>query len=46
MKSKVVTIETALEQIKDGMTIMLPGFQDVGGPAKFEMEMLEKVTIN
>ncbi|MBQ6900064.1 MAG: 3-oxoacid CoA-transferase subunit A [Firmicutes bacterium] len=42
MKSKVVTIETALEQIKDGMTIMLPGFQDVGGPAKFEMEMLEK----
>lgn len=42
MKSKVVTIETALEKIKDGMTIMLPGFQDVGGPAKFEMEMLEK----
>lgn len=42
MKSKVVTIETALEKIQDGMTIMLPGFQDVGGPAKFEMEMLEK----
>ena len=42
MKSKVVTIETALEKIKDGMTIMLPGFQDVGGSAKFEMEMLEK----
>ena len=42
MKSKVVSIEAALEQIKDGMTIMLPGFQDVGGPAKFEMEMLEK----
>ena len=42
LKSKVVTIETALEKIKDGMTIMLPGFQDVGGPAKFEMEMLEK----
>lgn len=42
LKSKVVTIETALEKIQDGMTIMLPGFQDVGGPAKFEMEMLEK----
>lgn len=42
MKSKVVTIEAALEKIKDGMTIMLPGFQDVGGPARFEMKMLER----
>lgn len=42
MKTKVVTIETALQKIKDGMTIMLPGFQDVGGPAKFEMKMLDK----
>lgn len=42
MKTKEVTIEAALEKIENGMTIMLPGFQDVGGPAKFEMKMIEK----
>lgn len=42
MKTKIVTVETALDKIKNGMTIMLPGFQDVGGPAKFEMRMIEK----
>ena len=41
LKTKVVTVEAALEKIKDGMTVMLPGFQDVGGPAKFEMKMIE-----
>jgi len=41
-KSKVVSVEEALANVQDGMTIMLPGFTNVGSPNKFIMEMVKK----
>jgi len=39
---KVVTLEKALEKIKDGMTIMIGGFLGVGTPEKLIEGMIEK----
>jgi acetate CoA/acetoacetate CoA-transferase alpha subunit len=41
-RSKVVGLEEALAKIRDGTTIMLPGFTNVGSPNKFIMEMIKK----
>ncbi len=41
-KSKVVSVGEALAKVQDGMTIMLPGFTNVGSPNNFIMEIVKK----
>lgn len=40
--NKVVTMDQALEHIKDGMTVMIGGFLGVGNPHKIIDAMVEK----
>ena len=42
MKSKVVTLEQAMEKIHDGMTMMIPGFVNCGVPQTLIASILEK----
>ena len=35
MKSKVVTVQEAMEHCYDGMTVMIPGFVNCGVPETF-----------
>ncbi|SET27449.1 butyryl-CoA:acetoacetate CoA-transferase alpha subunit [Natronincola peptidivorans] len=40
--SKIVTLEKALENVKDGMTVMIPGFMGVGTPETLVDGLIEK----
>lgn len=41
-KSKVVTLEKAVEKITDGMTILIPGFVNVGVPERLIEGLMDK----
>lgn len=40
-RSKVTSVQEALSKLNNGMTIMLPGFTNVGAPNEFIMEMIK-----
>ncbi|MDR1875822.1 MAG: 3-oxoacid CoA-transferase subunit A [Synergistaceae bacterium] len=42
MKSKVVTMDTAMSKIRSGMTLMIPGFVNVGTPLGLVKAICEK----
>lgn len=42
MRSKIVSTEEALSRLHNGMTMMIAGFTNVGGPNRFIMKMVEK----
>ncbi|GHV33271.1 acetate CoA-transferase subunit alpha [Synergistales bacterium] len=42
MKSKVTTIDVAMTKIKSGMTLMIPGFVNVGTPMKLVQAICER----
>ena len=42
MKSKVVTMDAAMAKIESGMTIMIPGFVNVGAPINLVQAICEK----
>jgi acetate CoA/acetoacetate CoA-transferase alpha subunit len=41
-KNKIVPLETAMEKVSDGMTVMIPGFVNVGVPEKLIQGMIDK----
>ncbi|MDR3149553.1 MAG: CoA transferase subunit A [Oscillospiraceae bacterium] len=41
-KNKIVTVEQAMEKIRDGLTVMIPGFVNVGVPEHLIQGMISK----
>jgi len=41
-KNKIVSLETAMEKVHDGQTVMIPGFVNVGVPETLIKGMIEK----
>ncbi|MDR1588922.1 MAG: CoA transferase subunit A [Oscillospiraceae bacterium] len=41
-KNKVVSLETAMEKVRSGLTVLIPGFVNVGVPEKLIQGMIDK----
>ncbi|MDR3209846.1 MAG: branched-chain amino acid dehydrogenase, partial [Oscillospiraceae bacterium] len=41
-KEKIVTLEQAMERVRDGMTVLIPGFVNVGVPETLIRGMIDK----